>query len=264
MSMELPLVLFTVASQAAIGLVAFSAVRQFAANGPTGKVRQEWIVAGVVLALGLVASLFHLGHPMGAPNVIKHLGTAWLSAEAIGAGVLLALVILVALTAKGGVNKLLALAAAIVGFLVVLFMGMTYAPPSFPAYNNVLPFAFFLITAAILGPALASYFAPQEKQGMLTRLLTGSLLVGLVVHLLAPCIWLSGGTIMEATGMAFVGSPLYWARIVLGLALPLFVVMRTKSIPAWLPVLLIVGELAGRLLFFMNSIHTASNLGGMY
>lgn len=264
MSMELPLVVFTVSAQAAIGLVAISTVRQFAGHGPLGKIRQEWLFAAAVLALGLIASLFHLGHPLGAPTVINHLGTAWLSAEAVGAGVLLAVVAVAAFTIKGGVNKALGVIAAVLGLLVVYFMGMTYSPPSFPAYNNVLPFAFFLLTAAILGPALASYFASQEKQAMLARWLTGALLVGLVVHLLAPCVWLSGGTIMRETGMAFVASPLYWARIILGLALPLAVVARARTIPAWLPVLLVAGELAGRLLFFMYSIHTASNLGGIY
>ena len=263
-SMELPLVIFTVASQAAVGLVVLCAVRQWAGNAPLGNERAQWLTAAGLLALGLLASLLHLGHPLGAFNVIKHLGTAWLSREAVGSGLLLAVIALGAFTARDAVSPALRAVAALLGLLALCFMGMTYAPPSFPAYNNVLPFSFFLITAAILGPALASYFATEQARPFLTRFLGGALLVGLVVHLLAPCVWLAGGAVMQATGQAFVSSPLYWARILLGLALPLAVVWRLQAIPAWLPLLLVAGELTGRLLFFLHSIHTASFLGGMY
>lgn len=264
-SMELPLVIFTVLSQAAIGLVALSAVRQWATErGPVGNVRGEWLAAAGLLAVGLLASLFHLGHPFGAPNAIKHLGSAWLSREALAMGLLLAVVVAGALTAREKASTPLALLAVLAGILALLATGMTYAPPSFPALSNGLPFVFFLITAAVLGAGLASYFAPAERMGLVRAVLAGGLLVGLVVWLVAPCVWLSGGAVMEMTGRAWLSSPLYWARLTLGLALPLAVVWRSRDIPAWLPLLLLAGEILGRMVFFAETAHTAANIGGLY
>lgn len=263
-NMELPLVIFTVLSQTAVGLVAVSAIRQHAAEGPAGSVRTEWLAAAVLLVVGLVASLFHLGHPLGAPNALKHLGSAWLSREALGVSIFAALVIVGFLTAKGRVNAALAFITAAVGLIALFFTSMTYSPPSFPALNNVMPFVFFLLTAAMLGSAFASYFTPSEKQGMVTGILAVSLIVGLVVYLVVPCVWLSGGTVMRQTGLAYIFSPLYWTRIIVGIVLPLAGILKAREIPVWAPVLVLIGEVAGRIAFFSLTVHASANLGGIY
>jgi len=264
-SMELPLVVFTVASQLAIGLAVISAVRQWsAATGPAGNVRAEWFFALAALAVGLVGSLFHLGHPAGALNALSNLGSAWLSSEALGMGVVLALIALTAFSARGRANNLLLAFTTLAGLLTLLFTGLTYAPPSFPAVNNALPFAFFLLTAATLGSAFASYFSPEEKKPLVARILMVSLVVSLAVTLLAPCVWLSGSEVMAATGKAWAGSGLYWLRVVGGLILPLAVLATLRRVPAWLPVWLLAGEVLGRVVCFSLTLHTASNLGNLY
>jgi DMSO reductase anchor subunit len=88
--------------------------------------------------------------------------------------------------------------------------------------------------------------------------------VALVVYLVVPFVWLAGGALMHETGQAFLTSPLYWGRILFGLALPLAVVWRTRSIPAWLPVLLVLGELAGRIVFFGLVAASGANMGMPY
>lgn len=262
-SMELSLVFFTVLSQAAIGLVILSSIRQLALAGPAGDVRKEWLAAAILLLVGMIASLFHLGHPQAAPMAIKHLGTAWLSREALGVGLVLGLMVAGFFTAREAVKPGLAVAAAVMGLLALLFMGMTYAPPGYPALNNVLPFVFFLLTAAVLGTAFSSYFTPAGKQPLLARILGVSLLLALVIYLVVPCVWLSGGTVMQQTATAYLTSPLYWARIIIGLAIPLYVVWRGGTIPVWVPPVILAGELIGRAAFFALSVHASANIGGL-
>jgi DMSO reductase anchor subunit len=261
---DIPLVVFTVLSQTAIGLVAVSAIRQHAMAGPAGKVKTEWLAAALFIALGLGASLLHLGHPLGAPTALKHLGNAWLSREALGLSIFAGLVVLGFITAKAKVNAALAWLAAAAGAVGLFIMGMTYAPPSFPALNNAAPFVFFALTAAMLGSGFASYFTPPEKKPLVTRILAVSLVIGLVVHLATPCIWLSGSTVMRATGLAYLASPLYWAWIGAGIVIPLLAVWKTRTIPVWVPVLILAGEIMGRVAFFTLTVHASSNIGGIY
>ena len=69
-NMELSLVLFTVLTQAAVGLTVMVAVRRWSVGeGPdVPSIRIEWLVAGLALCAGLIASLFHLGHPGEVPG----------------------------------------------------------------------------------------------------------------------------------------------------------------------------------------------------
>ncbi|WP_027367907.1 dimethyl sulfoxide reductase anchor subunit family protein [Desulfocurvibacter africanus] len=263
-SLEIPLVLFTVLAQAAVGTVLVSGLRQHAAPGLAGDVRREWFTASGILLLGLAASLFHLGHPLGALGAIKHLSRAWLSREVLGTGLFLALAVAGALTAREKIGKVLVLTASLVGLLAVFAMGMTYAPPSYPALNNALPLVFFLLTALLLGSGVAALFSPESRQPMLCSILGVSLIIALVVYLVVPCVWLSGSTVMAATGKAWMSSPLYWGRIVVGLVLPLVVLWKARRVPAWLLAPLLAGELMGRMIFFAATVHTATSIGGLY
>jgi DMSO reductase anchor subunit len=264
-SYETPLVLFTVFSQLSVGIVALSAVRLFAGpEPPSEKIRSEWLVAGGVLLAGMIASVFHLGHPAGMVRALAHLGSAWLSREALSVGVFLGLVVVGIFLMRHKANRGLIVLTALVGLLALFSMGMTYAPPSFPAINNVLPFVFFLVTAALLGSSVGTLFAPETKKALVNRIFTVSLIVGLVIYLIVPCVWLSGGEVIRQTGQSWLASPLYWARITIGLVLPLIVVWITKKPPVWLWIAVLAGELMGRALFFANTVHTATNMGGVY
>jgi len=262
--MELPLVVFTVLSQTAVGIVLASLLGRYAAAGPETDPGRPWGAAAGILLVGLLASLAHLGHPTGAVNAVKHLATSWLSREVLVTSIFLAILLLgLPLMRRKSPGWLLWLAAA-AGIVSLVFMGMTYSPPSFPAVNNLLPTVFFVLTAAVLGPAVVSWFVRGSTPPVLVAVLGSVLLLALVIYLIVPCIWLSGGTVMQNTGWAWIGSPLYWLRIVLGLALPLAVVWKTRDIPVWLPLLLIAGELLGRAVFFSQTLHTAGNIGGLY
>jgi DMSO reductase anchor subunit len=261
-SMELPLVVFTVLSQLAIGLALMDVLRTtgiWSVSPPA--LRRQWLVASAVMALGLLVSLTHLGNPLGAPRAITHLSTAWLSREVLLFGLL---VILMGATALKGASRPLVWMSASVGLAGLVVQGMVYSPPAFPALNNAVPFALFLITAATLGAAAATWFAPAEGQPVLKTTLVSALCAGLILVLVVPCVWASGGTVMRETAAAYAASPLYWLYAVLGLALPLAVVLRLRRIPSWVPLVILAGAICGRIVFYLDTVHTASNLGGLY
>jgi DMSO reductase anchor subunit len=165
---------------------------------------------------------------------------------------------------KNHVNKWLLATTAVIGLLALIANAYTYAPPSLPAIDNLLPLTFFGLTTLILGTAVASYFVPDDKQKWLTIMLAISLSIALVVYLVVPSIWLSGGTVMQMTAEGYLASPLHWIHIIVGLLLPLVILAWKKRIPAWLPVLLLIGEFAGRIIFFTLIVSSAANLGGVY
>lgn len=264
---ELPLVFFTIFTQLAIGLVLVSALQQWAVEGGPNiqKMRTKWIVVLALLALGVITSSFHLGHPLGAVRMLTNLGTAWLSREILMVGVFGVLVVVTLYgLIKNRVNKWLVGGTAVMGILALIANAFTYAPPSLPAIDNLLPLVFFGLTTMILGTAVATYFVPSDKQQWLTILLAISLSIALVVYLAVPSIWLSGGKVMQMTAEGFLASPLHWVHIIVGLLLPLGILAWQKRIPTWLPVLLLIGEFAGRIIFFTLVVSSAANLGGIY
>jgi DMSO reductase anchor subunit len=264
-SMELPLVLFTVFSQAAIGVTLMRAVRTTAdgAGGEDAGPRREWGLIAGLMVFAMLGSLFHLGHPLYAPTALRHLGTAWLSREVLFAGLFTGVTVLAVLLAGKAGKPFLAWLGTLLGLGVIVSAGMTYAPPALPALNNGLPFAFFLTSAVILGSGFGSWFAGGGRAPLMARIFTTALVVGLVLNLLAPCVWLSGGTVMRMTGQAWLGSGFYWTHVLVLIGC-LGVVWKTRAIPAWLPVLALAGELAGRAGFFADTIHMAANMGGLY
>lgn len=127
-SMEFPLVLFTVLSQAAVGMTIMEAVRP--ATGPEGEdARQKWRMVAGLMVVGLIASLFHLGHPARAVTALAHLAKAWLSREVLFAGGFAGLALFAAVgPAKLG-RATLAWVGTVLGLAMLFSTGMTYAPP---------------------------------------------------------------------------------------------------------------------------------------
>ncbi len=261
-SMELPLVVFTVLSQAAIGLTMMRVVRT-SSGGTATDTRKEWMMIAGLMMVALLGSLFHLGHPLGAPTAINHLDKAWLSREVLFAGLFMGVAAIAVLVSGMGSKALLAWLGSILGLGLIASAGMTYAPAALPALNNALPTAFFLTSAVILGAGFGSWFTYENLKPFITRIFTGALVVGLVLYLVAPCVWISGGTVMHMTGETWFTSGFYWAHIAI-LVVSLAVVWKSKRIPAWLPVLVLIGELIGRAGFFVDTLHMASNIGGLY
>ncbi|MGM0619240.1 MAG: DmsC/YnfH family molybdoenzyme membrane anchor subunit, partial [Actinomycetota bacterium] len=86
---ELSMVVFTIFAQMSVGAFIVLGVVQLAAQVRGGRSAEEvdritdpaLYAVGVTLALGLIASVFHLGTPMNAINVLRSLDASWLSRE---------------------------------------------------------------------------------------------------------------------------------------------------------------------------------------
>lgn len=267
-SMELSLVIFTVLGQAAVGITVMIALREWRTSegSPISSLRGEWVLAGFVMLAALVASIFHLGHPEHSYRALVHLSTSWLSREILlyslfGCSIVIGFF---AIQRKSPSRGIFIKITGLIGLIAVVASGMVYSPPSFPALNNGVPVFFYMLTAFILGSAFASYFVKEEKQFLLVYILMTSLIVGLIVNLLLPSIWLSGGKVMQMTGKSYYGSGLYWLRLAGEFGLGLAILGSMRKIPAWLPVILLAGELLGRIMVFTHVVNTSVNMGMLY
>ncbi len=266
-SQDLSLVFFTILTQMAVGLAVIVAVLRPAttdganAGGPDLAGRREWAAVLAMLVAAVAAAFFHLGQPLGFIRMAVNLDTSWLSREIVIFGIfgLLVLVALV-LAWTGKAPRWLTALTATIGVLGTIASGLTYAPPSMPALNNGLPLALFLLTVAVLGPAIASYLIDEPGQATCRRVLTYALVAALVVWLLMPSIWLSGGAVEHETGTAFLTSWGYWVQLA-GLVAGLTVLWSLRKIPWWLPVVLAIAAFAGRVVFFSATTTTAAHIG---
>lgn len=262
---ELPLILFTLFTQIAVGMAVFAAVRQWVTvEGPTIKSRNEWIVILVLIGLGVFAAFFHLGKPLGAIRMLANIGTAWLSREILSFGAFGALAaVTLYLVFTRASNGWLFKVTALVGLLAVFSTGMAYASAGLDAIHNILPLILFMLTVFTLGPAIASYFVDEKSHSGLVSILVPTLLTSLIVRFLVPFVWLSGNAVTRTTGQNFLASPLHWLHIA-ALVIAVVMVRPGKSLPKWLPVLLVLGELLGRIAFFALVASSGTNIGGMY
>lgn len=263
--LELPLILFTLFTQLAVGLAVIAALRQWATvEGPSAKTRNEWTTILALIGVGVAAAFFHLGKPLGAFRMLTNIGTAWLSREILTFAIfgLLAAVSLYMVFTKvpnGWIFKL----TALIGLLAVFTTGIAYAGKAMDAINNLLPLVFFMLTVFTLGPAVAVYFVEDKAHALLTSILFPTLLASLTVRFVVPFIWLSGNAVMNATGQEFLASPLHWLQLA-ALATGLFFSRNGRTMPAWLPIVLLVGELLGRIAFFALVAASGTGLGGVY
>lgn len=254
MSFEFPLVFFTVLTQLGTGMAIFLCWHLYAAREEErAKIKKAWICISAVSCLGLILSLFHLGHPLDAYKALYNLGDSWLSREGLG----FACFCLLAVLNIFCLSKALALATALAGAFSLFAQGMTYSPPSIPALHNALPMAIFWLSALALGGcAIAAHL--QERQANITRFFVLALLI---VLLAGPAIWISGTATMRESSLLWAASPWFWAGILLiagSLAMSWLSARVNLKIPA---LCLLCGIICTRLAFFADSVHTATNLG---
>lgn len=250
MHYEFPLVFFTVLTQLAVGLALVNAWQEWrpAAPGSDADGKRPWQAAFAAAALGLLASLFHLADPLRAVTAMNGLATSWLSREGLVLG-LFALLLLVRWRVR---SRALSLLAALTGVLGLVMQGLTYAPVSMPAINNSFPFCLFALAALVLGTGFS-----RDKG--ITGLHRGALAVLLVLLLAVPCFWTSGNALMRATAVAWKASPFFWGGVAL-LLLGFGLSFRCRK-PAARGLVLLAGILLTRMVFFGETLHTATNMG---
>lgn len=160
---ELPMIIFTVLGQMSVGaFVVLGVVQVFAARkfgaAAVDKVTDPALYAiGPALVLGLGASMLHMNDVMNTLNVVRHLGTSWLSAEIVF-GVAFAglgFVFAAAQWFKWGtplLRRVLAGLTALVGLGLVTAMSMIYYTlVTVPAWHSWATPVQFFTTAFLLG-----------------------------------------------------------------------------------------------------------------
>ena len=264
---EWPVVLFTVLSQMAAG--AF--VTLWVLDGKTIKIGTEigaFASKGIVIITGisLAVSTSHLGHPMEAYRAIAHIGTSWLSAEILFFGMFFALTVVYCYQwHQGKERKLIGTVGAIVALLAVLSSGMIYMLPARPAWNNLGPILFFLLTAATLGPLfISALFKMKNYQlGKNLYIFAGVVLVaGLTHFLLYLSMLMSMGDVGMLTGKNMIMGGFFWPRLLVGWLVPLSIITYATLQKEWnisrlvilLFILTFVGELLGRYMFYGSVI----------
>lgn len=177
---EWALILFTITSQMSVGAFVVLGFLHYYAMRTAGleeadRLSDRTLLAiGPVLVLGIAASLFHLGNPMGAYRAINNLGTSWLSREILFNVLFATLGAVFAFMqwrkiATFQVRMVIALVTAVCGIALVFSMANIYMLPTQPSWNMLFtPLAFFttalLLGALAIGAAFVANYAYVRKQ----------------------------------------------------------------------------------------------------
>lgn len=164
-----PLLVFTVLVQGAIGIIIFTTIAQRFNKEAVFKI--PLVTAAGMAAVGVVASLLHLGRPLIAFHALARFGSSWLSREIwfssvfTGLAVVIALLILFKPSAKGLVKVLIPI-AALLGLIDVYAMASSYNFASVPAWKTSATFIQFYTTMISVGAALFLGLGEREAAGM--------------------------------------------------------------------------------------------------
>jgi anaerobic dimethyl sulfoxide reductase subunit C (anchor subunit) len=182
---EWPLIVFTLAIQLAAGLALATTLFDRAAVSPGGAVRPLGLAIFPLAAIGLLASMFHLGRPLSAWKSLLNLGQSRLSLE-----VLLTMLFVAAAFSYSyswWMNRtehrfMIGIVTSLLAAAAVASSASIYVLPTQPAWNSGwVPVSFFG-TALVLGGSAASALVhlkgPRNLLGYaLAGALAGSLLV---------------------------------------------------------------------------------------
>ena len=250
---ELPLVFFTVFAQWGIGGVLALTVCQSGRKRKFSAVQYRMLVLRfwVITVLGSCASLAHLGSPEGAYRSLAGLGNSWLSREVVAFivlnGVMFCWLLLCRFKPVQRGVILLGGVTALVGLGTILVTSQVYYQmPLHPLWHNVATPVAFLGTAFLTGfmsvaVARACWHLPSST------ICNAGIVVGIA---------LSAGALVlryQVSG-ADASSPLLWWQLFASVCVAVWGISRlNRGMRSWVWVILIItGELAGRMLFYSN------------
>lgn len=262
---ELPLVIFTVLSQIAVGALItlwILDMRNKVQNGKMG----IWLSLSIfiIATVAILASVFHLGHPFMAFLALSNIQTSWLTREIwMFSLMLLTMVAYVWTWYKPSVKlrKWLGGIASLFGLLAVMGSAMIYVLPALPAWNNFSPIFFFVMSAVIIGPLYVSLFFHlfKEEDQHVWKVAPVMALVYAMSSFFYITVMFAGTGAIEATAANIVNHPMFLMRGLLSwlapviLLLPfLFMKNRKPGLVLVMTVFLLVfaGEMIGREIFY--------------
>lgn len=267
---ELPLIIFTLTMQAAIGAHLWGVIiRLKDKNAPA--FRTNSLVALILSAVGMLASLIHLGKPYLALTSMANLSSSWLSREIFFSGgffVLLAIVWWLERSDKAsGVKNLCGILAGLAGIASVYAMSQLYMDTIITSWQSANTLIDFLVTTVILGTLVFYVTAGPEGRAQAPRMDLIILAVIMLQMVFVPNyiagLGAAAGAGQESAALlvgsyGFIGM-LRWLMLLGGVFL--FVLSGAGKVDggkagvAYLAVTaLVAGEFVGRFLFYATGI----------
>ncbi len=266
---EWPLVIFTVFGQCVAGALIVAGGAWLRERDPQARHRlvRSMFFLWVVMGIGFVASVLHLGSPLRAFNSLNRVGASGLSNEIASGAVFFAVGgfwWLVAVIGKmpAALGKIWLVLSMVLGLVFVWAMTRVYQIDTVPTWHNGYTTLNFFLTMLLGGPLFAALLLRLAKAPFNTRAAAGIAALALLASA-AAVILQSGelGTIQSSVQQANTLVPDYgslqvWRIILLaaglGCWLCTLVRRKTPTLPGLtLGLLLVVaGELIGRGLFY--------------
>lgn len=267
---EWPLIGFTVLGQCVVGGLIVAGLGWLKAENDAAAQRRivvAMFALWVLMGIGFLASILHLGSPLRAFNSLNRVGASALSNE-IASGALFFIVgglwWLAALSGKlpALAGKVWLIVAMALGLLFVLAMSRVYQIPTVPTWHNGYTTASFFLTLLLSGPLLGALLLQQARAPF--NIAPFAALSGLALLITVVLVVLQGtslGTIQSAVQRAGdlipAYAPLQAMRIVLlvvGVGLGFGSLLRQRApTSAALGIgllLVLVGEVLGRVIFY--------------
>ncbi|WP_034456381.1 dimethyl sulfoxide reductase anchor subunit family protein [Buttiauxella noackiae] len=268
---EWPLMVFTVLGQCVAGgfiVMALALLTGVSDRAQQKRVHWTMIVLWVLMGIGFMASVLHLGSPLRAFNSLNRIGESALSNEIASGSVFFAVggfwwLITVLGKMPQALGKIWMVLTMILGVFFVWMMCKVYLIDTVPTwYSAYTPLSFFL-TMFIGGPLLGYLLlSVAGVTGWGMRLLPAISLLAVVISTVV--VMLQGmdlatihSSITQASALVSqYGALMSWRLLVLALALACWIIPQLKggqANPAVLTfafVLIIVGELIGRGVFY--------------
>ena len=250
---ELPLVFFTVLAQAAAGAYLILLLSQPVNGMDERKLSIGILVSMVLLSIGMLVGMFHLGMPIRALNLLAGVGRSPMSNEILLGGVFAGFGILVGLAGyynKGtpAQRKALRYVTAVFAIAFVATIPKVYQLSTVAAWNTSHTTIQMLASVFITGGALAAVLGAFRHGAAVS-------IAAVFITLALRFDYITFVTGVEPT-LAAQQSSLWVTQaiaLLIGGGLALFALMKQKSAtPLLLSVcgLAIVGELVGRVSFY--------------
>ncbi len=273
---ELPLIIFTVLAQSAVGSFFVFTFALFKTENTQSRryIHKVMFVILALLGIGFIASILHLGSPLRAFNSLNRVGESMLSNEIASGSAFFALaggywLLAVLNKMPSSLNKAWLIVAALTGLLFMYMMANVYRIPTVPTWDNALTPLAFYSTIIVGGSALAyALLQPNPHKEYCLQWLPWLFTAGVLLIALSVIYQASGlAHIQSSATQATVLVPDYAVMMILRLcclAAAALLLLKGKNIPALTAAVLLTlsGEFIGRTLFYGLHMTVGTAFGG--
>ncbi len=275
---EFPLVIFTVLSQWAVGIVLAVVLLEWLKpkfmNSFGKKVLKAPILASFLLSvIAALTSMFHLNNPFKSYTSLLGSSHSWLSREIITVLIFNAFLLLLTYVwwkkaESTSMRKGLGTVTAVFGILMVISSATVYfSIPLHPTWHNWTTYANFLLTGLLLGALTVVYFAlkgkDEERDSSVVRILgiyLALIIFALIATIGAFALISSGAEESQFAATISFTSILFWIRIFGSLLIPTSLViifmfgkkMISLNYVLAATFLVLLGEVSGRMIFYSS------------